>query len=280
MRAALVYAVLAAVALAIAVLPGAKPLSGAAAGRAQDVAEAGIAVYAALRAVNAAISLVQQAEIGASIGVSGTVRPLGWLDPVDDTVERAAAVVFWIVLAAGVAVVAMDPLSAIGWGLLAVLCAARGAARLVGARRGGPTHAGAVRARGERGLGTLGAGLVRLPLVLWLGLALGERLTAATYDEAFAVLSEAEAQAEPVIRPYGTPPPVQDDDGWLDWARSSWESTREAARAFASTTQLYYEEATDLFRALMTILGVFLFRLVVLPAALLWVFLLVLRRAL
>lgn len=268
---AALFAASALLALALAVAGLARPVAAHAEQRARDVAVVSAGVYASLRTINAAISLVQEAQLGASLGVSGSVRPLAWLDPVDDTVERAAAVIFWIALVAGVLSLALAPLSAVGWLLVSAACALRAVACLW------PGGTGRLLRTGERGVFVLGAGFLLLPLVLSTGLALGERLTADRWKGAMATLGAVTAAAEPVVAPFEQPPEAG-GGGLIDGMRGSLDGMREAIVGFYAAAGTFRQDAQALFLALLTISGVFVLRMIVLPAALLWAALVVLRR--
>jgi len=267
------YAALAAVAFAVAIAGIARPLTGHAEGRAQEVAAVSAGIYASLRTINAAISLVQEAQVGASVGVSGSVRPLAWLDPVDDTVERVAAVIFWIALAAGVLSLAFAPLSTVGWYLVAAAFLLRAATCLR------PGQTGQVLRSGERGVFVLGAAFLLLPHAMAAGLSMGESLTEDRWIEAMAELRSVTEAAEPVVAPFETVPDGE-QEGLFDGMRGSLEGIRAAIIGFYEAAGVFRQDAQALFLALLTISGIFLLRMVVLPVALLWAALMVLRRLL
>lgn len=77
--------------LVITVFPRANPLTSAAVAQARAVATASAGTYVGLRTLNALLSSAQEVEVGGSLIVQGTVKPLKALEPVDDTVERIAA---------------------------------------------------------------------------------------------------------------------------------------------------------------------------------------------
>jgi long-subunit fatty acid transport protein len=86
----------------------------------RDVALASTAVYVSLRAINAALSVAQEIELGGSLGVSASAQPMKVLEPVDDTVERVAAVVFGVAVLSGLLSVALAPVATLGAGLALV----------------------------------------------------------------------------------------------------------------------------------------------------------------
>ena len=66
-----------------------------------------LAAFALARGINAVISVIQEIEIGFTLGVSANISPGQILDPVNDLIERfslvmlVAATVFWIMRLAG-----------------------------------------------------------------------------------------------------------------------------------------------------------------------------------
>ncbi len=275
MRRSVLFGALAALALLIALSPISRAVPVVAEGRLEQVSAASLGVYAALRTINAAISLIQHTEVGATVGVTGSVQPLGWLDPVDDTVERFAAVVFWISLSAGVLSLALDPLSSFGWALLALSMALRCAFALLPPSR----SAARVARSGEQGVLVLGSAFVLLPLVLWIGLVVGERSTQTEWDRAYAQLSLVEEAAAPVVAPFEEAPEAP-RGGLLGELRGGIGGMREAVSGFYDAAGVFREDAERLFVALLTLSGIFLLRMFVLPVALLWAMLLLVRRLL
>ena len=74
------------------------PVVSAAQGYAADVATTAAASYVTLRTLNAFLSTAQEIEVGLSFIASGSARPLKVLEPIDDTVERIAGLVFGLSL--------------------------------------------------------------------------------------------------------------------------------------------------------------------------------------
>ena len=93
----------------------ANPLTQRAQAFAEQTATASAATYLSLRVVNAFLSTAQEIELGGTLVVSGTTQPLKWLEPVDDTIERIAGVVFGVMVATGVLAVALGPVGAGRW---------------------------------------------------------------------------------------------------------------------------------------------------------------------
>ena len=283
MRAAAMSGLLGALALTLALTAVPKPLAGSAAGAVAQVRDASVAVYVSLRTINAAISVIREAEFGGSIGVSASVRPLGWLDPIDDTVERMAGIVFWITVVSGVLALAMEPLSALGWALLGLAFLVRGAMHLVERRAPPPDPL----RRGQLGLFALGGGLaVVLPIALMAGLALGERFTAGPWEEGQATLREVAAAADAVVAPHDA---VSGEtlDGETDEQEGMWRLLRQRfgdttgfVSGYVSAAGVFWDEADAIFEASFTLAGIFLLRLVILPALLFWALYLLARRLL
>jgi len=241
--------------LALALLPQANPLVRWAEARNAEVAVAATGAYISLRAINATLSMAGEVEVGASIGVGGSINPLRWLEPVDDTVERVSALVFAVAALSGLLSLALAPLSAIGFGLLALGLLGREACRTGPGARAPGLH------RAVAGCGTLGLTLaILLPGVIVGGAALGEALTQADWAAAQATLARVSDEAEALID--------GDAGGW-----------RERYERLTGAAGFFWESADDLLRASLTLAGIFALRLVVLPAALLWAALVVLRRA-
>src|SRR6056297_2637768 len=94
------------------------PVTRLASTEARQTAAATLVVYAGLRTLNAFLSTAQEVEVGGSLVVSGSVQPLKSLEPIDDTVERVAAVVLAISVFAGVAALGFAPLAVIGFALM------------------------------------------------------------------------------------------------------------------------------------------------------------------
>src|SRR6056297_3231704 len=72
------------------------PMVSLAAENAEEIAASSAGVYISLRAINAVLSTAQEIEVGASVGGQASFQPLKALEPIDDTVERVADVVFFI----------------------------------------------------------------------------------------------------------------------------------------------------------------------------------------
>jgi hypothetical protein len=262
------------------------PAVPAAEAAAEDIALSTAGVYVSLRAINAALSVAQDIEIGASIGAQASLQPLKVLEPIDDTVERVASVVFTVAAGAALAVVGLAPVASIGLILLGVGLLGRCAVGYAPKRAAGlaPVCHRAVR---------LGAALgLILPLVFAGGVTLGERVTAPQWDAAImdlrAVTDEANIligmgpDALPEASASGDPEDgmFQRLGGWLGGVGDGMGAAFESSQRYLAAAQVFLDEADDLFRASLTIIGIFALRMVVLPALLLWGALALMRRGL
>lgn len=218
----------------------------------RDVAVATAATYASLRAINGALSMAEEVEVGASFMVSGSLQPLRWLEPVDDTVERASVLVLGVALITGILSMSMGPISAVGFLLLA--------AGLIG-RCGGETACGWERApqplrRLSGGCGAIGlAFAIGLPLAFVLGAAAGEWLTRADWQAANATLDGIAGEARRLVADTA----LQEDE-------RSW---REAVAAYFGAASMFWSEADALFGASLTLVGIYLLRMLILPTLML-----------
>ncbi|MDF1729396.1 MAG: hypothetical protein P1U53_16770 [Sulfitobacter sp.] len=206
------------------------PLTRTAQSYAADMAAKSAATYVTLRTLNAVLSTAQELEVGVSFIASGTAQPLKVLEPVDDTVERIAGLVFGVMVATGVLAVALGPVSALGLALLALalLLAAFFPER-----------------RMARPLGWYGLffGLA-LPVSLALATPLAESLTQATYARNLVVVNEITRQVG------GNEEIVARELGINDY------------RKIAGNV---WNRADELIGAMVAIVGVYVFRLFILP---------------
>jgi hypothetical protein len=209
---------------------GEDPLTGTAQSYAADVATKAAGTYVTLRTLNAVLSTAQELEVGMSFIASGTARPLKVLEPVDDTVERIAGLVFGVMVATGVLAVALGPVSALGLGLLALAFAI---AALFPQRR-------MVRPLGWYGLFF---GLA-LPISLALATPLAEALTQAAYARNLATVSEITQQV-----------------GGGDVLAEADLSLNDYRKIAANV----WTRADELIGAMVAIVGVYVFRIFILP---------------
>jgi hypothetical protein len=181
--------------------------------------------------------------------ITGNLKPLKWLEPVDDTVERVAGVIFGVAVLTGVLSISMGPVSAVGFLLVAIGLLGRcGCDALF--RRGSALPARL--ARGLKGCNALGLGIaVGLPVSFALGAWVGDALTHSTWVEADATLGRIAAEARTLI---GEPGSGGGDPGW-----------RETLTAYLGAAGTFWNEADELLQASLTLVGVFVLRTVILP---------------
>ncbi len=254
---------------------------------AAEIAAATAGVYVSLRVINAALSAAQEVEVGASVGAQVGVQPLKVLEPVDDTVERVADVVFAVAAGAALVNVGLSPVAGLG---LVVLGA--GLTGLFFSSFGKSTAM--IRPMALRAT-RLGAALgIILPLGFAVGVDLGERLTEARVAEAYAVLDAIEAEAAALIgSDIASGPDVtqggattEDNPRFLGRLGGGFAALAGGVGDAVATTERYFEaigyflrEADALFTASLTIIGVFALRTLVLPVLLLWAGMTMLRRS-
>lgn len=241
-----------------------------------SVASAG--VYVSLRTLNAFLSTAQEVELGASMVGQASIQPLKALEPVDDTIERVADAVFLVAAASAVAAVAMGPVVSIGLvvlglGLLGMSINAQ-SDRL--ARIAGPVCGSGV------SFGLAVAFVV--PLMFSLGVWVGERSTQDRMTAATAQLEAVAQQAGGIVAP-DDPQNMADMLEEAEGAGSWWDNMRDGFGSVFADSAKYVtagwailDEADTILNASMTIIGVFILRMVVLPLFLVFGALALLRR--
>ncbi|AHM02832.1 hypothetical protein roselon_00387 [Roseibacterium elongatum DSM 19469] len=252
---------------------------------AEEIALSTATVYISLRAINAALSVAQDIELGASLGAQASLQPLKVLEPVDDTVERVASVVFTVAAGAALASVGLAPVASIGLILLGLGLLARVGRLLFPERADGLLPYGR---QAERVGATLG---LILPLVFALGVNLGEVVTQPQWQTAMADLRSMTEEANILIGAGASDVPDAADAGnpgagvfqrlgdWVDGMGDGVGAAFESSQRYLAAAQVFLDEADDLFRASLTIIGIFALRMVVLPALLLWGALALMRRS-
>ncbi|MBF9043337.1 hypothetical protein HKCCE4037_08365 [Rhodobacterales bacterium HKCCE4037] len=236
---------------------------------AEDLAVVTAGVYVSLRAINAALSAAQEVEVGASIGAQASLQPLKVLEPVDDTVERVADIVFAVAAGAALATVGLQPVAALGLIVLGI--------GLIGY---GFSSGSAARAslRAVR----LGAamGLV-LPLVFAGGVWLGQVATQSQWDSAVAELDAVAGEARVLIGAGddGLIEAAEGQDGMIGGFLAAITGARDSVAGYVEAGAVFTREADRLFSATLTIIGIFVLRVLVLPVLLLWSVMLLVRRS-
>lgn len=243
----LALALLAGLALIAAAYYDSNPLTRRAEGYARSVAVASAGVYVTLRTLNAVLSAAQEIEVGGSMVVSGSAQPLKLLEPIDDTVERVAGGVFALMVTTGVLSVAMAPVGAVGFGLLALGCGLAALGR------------GALRGPARR-LGWYGGALaVMLPLAFVLSGLIADPMTQAAWDRNMAVIEDITAQVDD---PASGAVEAGGLGAGLRSALGEIERYQELARNL-------YTRADEMVGSFIAILAIFVFKLFVLPLLLL-----------
>ncbi|GAB5448720.1 hypothetical protein [Gymnodinialimonas sp.] len=273
----MLFAVAGIICLAIGLLDlarggGVNPALPPAVSAAEDIAVVTAGVYVSLRAINAALSAAQEVEIGASIGAQASLQPLKVLEPVDDTVERVADVVFAVAAGAALATVGLEPVAAIGLVVLGVGLLGMGGAAVMGQ--------GSVAAASLRAV-RLGAALgLVLPLVFAGGVWLGERATAPQWDAAMAQLEQVTGEARVLIGAGEEELLADPEDGGLfSGFLTALTDATTSVQNYVEAAGVFTQQADALFSATLTIIGIFVLRTLVLPALLLWSVMAMLRKS-
>lgn len=247
------------------------PVVSVAEGTAQDIAKASIGVYISLRAINAVLSTAQEIEVGASMVGQASLQPLKVLEPVDDTVERVADVVFLVATGAALAGVGLAPVVSIG--LVALGAGLLGKLGLHLA----PSLARALKPVCDKGI-TLGLAVgLAIPLMFFLGVWVGERATAAQMNTAVEELDAIAQQANSLIGTGATDiqemPEAEDKtSGVLTWlgdqvagVSSGVSGAFGQSSRYLEAAQVFVDEADTILEASLVIIGIFALRMLILP---------------
>lgn len=285
----LLLIVLAGLSFLLALNP-AGPVNAPAERAARDAAVASIGVYVALRSINAALSFAQEIEVGGSIGISANAQPLKFLEPIDDTVERVAAVVFSVSLFAATLSIGIGPVASLGFLVLSFGLAIEVLREPLQRRAGGV--AGPVCRAGSACVFTGAMLALAMPLSLALGNYLGEVVTDAKWQVAEAELREISGFAQSLVGASeaeaagGTQGERAEDAGWLDWLQGKLGAASEGLSGAVTRSDNYLEaagyfvaHADELLGASLTLVSIFLLRTLVLPLAFLAVAVALLRQS-
>ncbi|NDR59338.1 hypothetical protein [Aliiruegeria sabulilitoris] len=285
----LILPVLAVLCVVLALNP-AGPVNGPAERAARDAATASLGVYVALRSINAALSFAQEIEVGGSVGLSANAQPLKFLEPIDDTVERVAALVFGVTLFAGTLSIGIGPVASIGFLVLAV---GLGVQWLRGPleRRAGSMAAPVCRAGSACSFTGVMLALA-LPLSLALGNLLGEVVTDAKWQEANAELEQVASFAQSLLGAHDVVAASEEAaggnaaGGWIGWLQDSLGAAGAGLSGAVAQTDGYLEaagyfmsNADTLLESSLTLVAIFLLRTLILPLAFLAVAVALLRQS-
>lgn len=238
-------ALLAAACVALAIGYRDNPLTRQARDYAETVATTSAATYVTLRTLNAFLSTAQEIELGGSLVVSGSAQPLKVLEPIDDTIERIAGVVFMVMIVTGVLAVSLGPVGAVGYAMMAVALALWLLERLI--RR--PRVAGM-----SRRLVLYGAFLgLAIPLAFVIAATVADRLTDETWARHSAIIDEITAAVET---------DALDEDGGIS-------DTFQRIDRYQQLAVNVRDRADELIGSFVSLLAVFIFKIFILPLMLL-----------
>lgn len=246
---------IAALSISAAVFHTKNPIARGAEGYAASIATVSAATYVTLRTLNAILSTAQEVEVGASVGVSGSLQPGKILEPVDDTIERIASAVFTLMLVSGVLAIAMGPIGAIGGGMIALACLLRLVA----------PHERVLSA--ARKLGVYGAFLaLGLPLCLIASNLLAVPLTGSALVQHQSVVDAIVADV-----PNSASDSIEisvDDERWFDGLRDTFSAGTDylvKGQRFLAQANSIMTNADTLIKSYLSILAVLIFRIFLLP---------------
>lgn len=227
---------------------------------ATTVAAASGGTYVLLRSLNAFLSTAQEVEVGGSLVVSGTAQPFKVLEPIDDTIERMAELVFFLMVASGVISVALGPASAMGFAMLGLAAAILLVQRFLGS---GQT----ARALSRRMMWYGGFLALAAPLAFVLSAVFADRMTDAVWSKHSAIVADITQQVTPVTEV------SEGEGGWFQGAQSVWDRVDRYAEVAANITA----RADELIASLIAILAVYVFKMLVLPGLVLGAFFVIAR---
>ena len=183
------------------------PLADRAAGYNRDVTIGSTALYGTLRVMNSVMSVAKDADVTGGVGVASvTASPGQLLQPVTNTIDRMAELLFWLAILSGILstiVLPVAKVAAIGLAATAALLA------LIASFGRSLPEAGQRLMRGFVVLGLVGA--LALPLSYTLAFHAGDAMTDSAWRQATAVFDRLQTDysdkaAEAVVVP--PPPPT------------------------------------------------------------------------
>ncbi|MEM0975989.1 MAG: hypothetical protein AAGJ34_00495 [Pseudomonadota bacterium] len=225
--------------------------------------------YVSLRTLNSFLSTAQEIEVGGAFVVQGTAKPLKVLEPIDDTVERVAGVVFVISGLAAILTVSFAPIASLGFGALGLgflLCAAKAS---------WSEHLWRPLLRYGLMLGCI------LPVIFVFAGYLGDRMTKKVWEEHAIVVetisSQIQAndpQAEILKDGGGSASP----DTWGTLLLERTRETFEVLSNYGSAAGIILNESDRLIESFFNIMAVFFFKIVILPLLLYGAYLAIMRK--
>ncbi|NND41483.1 MAG: hypothetical protein HKP35_12450 [Silicimonas sp.] len=230
---------------------------GAAASR--QIAETATIAYVSLRAINAALSVAQEIEVGGSLGASASARPLKVLEPVDDTIERIAGAIFAIAALSWILSAAFGPVSLIGLVVLGLALLASTAPK------SWPGVAPLAQAGVRLGL----VFAVLLPLVFTAGASLGRIGTETLTNEALATLDTVAARARETVNNEIEADASGDDEAFLSGVRQSLSDAFGQVSGLAGAGRYYWDNADVVLDAGFKLIAAFLLQTLILPLVML-----------
>jgi hypothetical protein len=214
--------------------------------RLDEAAGRAIAAFAVARTINAVVSVIQETEIGVSLGINTTLAPGQILDPLNDLIERfslaalTAATLLWSLKLLGAIVLPpWLPMVLLGLLLLYLPLASRAVTQT---------------------LALLLLRLVRAGLVIWVFAAATPWLIAAVHgsdavQSRYVEATEKLEQAGQRLR-------------GLVSMESPWEMDRQA---ISETTKTLTGMADELSQQAIVVLAVFVFEVLLVPLAIFWI---------
>lgn len=229
-----------------------------------DIAIRAAATFAISRTINAALSMAEEVSVSAGFVFEGSMKPMSWLEPVNNLIEEFAG----IMLAVAVAALILKILLSIGtaWGVSVILALSPAAFCL---QTLGKDRPWLWRPR----LARLGSSLLLLAFVLRLAFPtaifatnlLSEEFLQHRYEAAQAELELIKSKAEDAST-------AASDADETDNAEKSWFSDKATAagemvkRAFGAVRDVFGQA----FQSVVTLVTVFLFETMLLPVVLVW----------
>ncbi|MEO0344048.1 MAG: hypothetical protein AAF198_11490 [Pseudomonadota bacterium] len=264
-----IFLVLAAlISFSLAALAHLNPLPNLASRTTQQIMTTSAVTYVSLRTLNAFLSTAQEVEVGGAFVVQGSAQPFKILEPIDDTVERVASVIFVISGIAAVLSVAFTPIASIG---LTVF----GIGLLVAAFDPGNRYLPSWSLIKYGGL----LGLV-LPLVFVFSGLMADRMTERVWTEHDKILTDISNQirAEDPTATVMSESNQETSGFWAAIVAERAKETYEALSGYRSAALIVINQSDELIESFFNIIAVFFFKIVVLPLVLFGVFLALARK--